>query len=819
MNFQVNAQQSCSFIIHVDGDNGNDNGNCGNELTPCATINYGINRADQEGFSNVRVTAATSAYNEIIVISDGISLWGGFDAQWNLTGVTEVTGGLDQNGEVYSVKAENINNTTVLSDFSIAAPNALIEGKSSYGIHVANSTGLVFQRVAVIGGTGAQGTNGVDGTNATTNAVNGSNGGQSDEFNTACNDDDSGAGGAGAVTPGFPNTAGGAGGRGGYMDDDCSFPPDLDATNGINGANATDFQTNGYGYRGAGGGTCNNGSPGQDGLTVHGTGGSGATSAATLSGLFWTATTAGNGTLGENGTGGGGGGGSGGCDDGTDTYGAGGGGGGSGGIAAPTAGSGALSGGNSACLFLVNSTCSVIDCDFTLGSGGIGGTGGASGLGTPGGQGGNGGTGPGTGDGGNGGDGGDGGNSGGGGGGAAGSAYGIYGVNSTVNRSGGTFAGGSAGIAGQGGAGTPSGVEGANGASGEVAEVAGTISDNQTSLTLEPDPCVEILAADVSNAAYCAGETATVTFNAVGSFAGTNVFTVQLSDANGDFSTATDIGSAVSSTPLPITVTFPENTPQGSGYRIRVNSSASSSTGVANPTDITINALPAVIASASTQNVCAGSDVVLTGSGADSYTWNNNVSDGVAFSPNESGYFTVTGLDNTTLCANTDSVLITIIELPDTSVVMNGNQLGAVLAGADYQWLDCDNGFAVLNGENGQTFTPTVAGNYAVSVIQNGCADTSSCYNVMAVGVNEEVSAEPVLLLYPNPSAGQFQMITNLTEPALVEVFSVSGQLIHVSANTTSNEVIDVTGADNGIYYVRFTTSQLNLMRQIIIQQ
>lgn len=813
---QTAAQQSCSFIIHINGDTGSDNTACGEEGTPCATINYGIQRAVTENSSDVRIAITSSPYTEVVELVDGISLWGGFDAQWNFVGASILEGGTDINGQSYAISASNITSTTVISDLNIIAPNAIIEGNSSYGIHVSNSTGLVLQRVSIEGGTGAQGSGGTNGTNATTAAVNGGNGGQSDEFNTACNDNSSGSGGTGAVTPGFPNTAGGAGGRGGYMDDDCSFPPDLDATPGISGSSATVFQTNGYGFRGAGGGTCNNGNPGNDGRTIHGTGGAGATAPATISGNFWVATVAADGTLGENGTGGGGGGGSGGCDDGTDAYGAGGGGGGSGGIAAPTVGTGGRSGGNSACLFLVNSTCSVIDCTFELGSGGIGGAGGNSGQGTSGGQGGNGGTGPGTGDGGNGGNGGDGGNSGGGGGGAAGSAYGIYGVNSTVNRSGGSFSGGSAGIVGQGGSGTPAAVAGQNGAAGEVLNVAGTITENQGSLALEPDPCVEIVAADVSNAAYCAGETTTVVFNAVGSFTGTNVFTVQLSDANGDFSNAIDIGSLTSATPAPITVVFPENTPQGSGYRIRVNSSASPSIGVANGTDFIINALPPVVANADQTSVCSGELVTLTGTGADSYTWNNGAIDGAAFEPAESGYFTVIGVDNTTLCANIDSVLITVTELPDASVVQNGNQLAAVLAGAAYQWVDCDNNFAAIANENGQTFVASTSGNYAVAVTQNGCTATSSCYNVMTVGLDEQAD-ETVLLLYPNPSNGVFHMISSAENPMEVTVFNVMGQTVYSASNITNNSIINIDGVENGMYYVRFYNEELNLLRQVII--
>ena len=813
----VQAQLSCSFVIHVDEATGADNSTCGAEGSPCQSINYGLLRADNENFEVVRVTAGN--YQEVVNLRDGISIWGGFDSQWAPTGVTSLQGGLDNNGESYAFRGDNINSPTVVANFNVQAPNALLSGRSSYGIHISNSTGLTFQNVNITGGSGAIGDSGSDGTDATTLASNGGDGGDGDEFNTACNDDDSGDGGTGATTAGFPNTKGGNGGRGGYMDSDCSGFPDLDATGGITGSNATIWSVNSYGYRGSAGGTCSDGSPGNDGLTIHGTGGNGALVSATLNGTFWLATVADPGTLGENGTGGGGGGGSGGCDSGTDSFGAGGGGGGSGGIAAPTAGTAGQSGGNSACLFLLNSTVSVIDCDFTMGAGGLGGAGGASGQGTAGGQGGEGGTAPGTGNGGDGGDGGDGGNSGGGGGGAGGSAYGIYGINSTVNRSGGSFSGGSAGTIGQGGSGTPAGVGGQNGAAGEVQNVAGTITDNETTLTLEPDPCVEVLTTDLLILEFCAGETTDIEFTVIGAFSTGNMFTVQLSDANGDFSNAVDIGSVMATSPTPITVTFPANTPQGAGYRVRVNSSNSPSIGVSSANDIIINALPNVVANASDQNVCAGENVTLSGSGADFYLWSDNVTDGVAFIPVLSGYYSVLGTDNSTQCSNFDSVLVTVLDLPDTSVVQTSNQLAAVSGSAIYQWVDCDNGFAALNGETNQTFTASGSGNYALVVTENGCSDTSACYNITVVGLDNSEVKEHLLLLYPNPSSGQFQLISDIALPLEVTVFNMIGQTVFLQGNMTSNDIIDLTGVENGLYQVRFYNEDVNLVRQILVQQ
>jgi hypothetical protein len=747
----------------------------------------------------------------------GVNLWGGFDAQWASSGLTIVTGGVAGNGEFYTILAAAINTPTLLSDLEITEPDATTPGKSSYGVHITNSTSLTLQRVTIQGGSGADGSAGTNGTNSTTPGSSGGNGGNADEFNTAYSDDESGDGGTGV---GSGNRKGGNGSRGGYMDDDCDFfSPDFGATGGVSGANATDFTANGYGYRGSGSGTCNPGNDGNDGQTVNGNGGGGAASSANIVGLFWEALSGVNGTLGEDGTCGGG---SGGCDDGTDSYGAGGG--GEGGLKASTFAAGGLSGGNSAAVFMLASTCSFIDCEFSIGSGGNGAVGGNSGTGSPGGTGGSGGNSAGDSDaGGSGGNGAAGGNSGAGGGGAGGGgaggmAYGIYGNNSTANRTGSTFNPGNGGQPGAGGTETPSGVAGTDGIGASSLDVAGTVTDSIGALTLEEDPCTQIVTTDLITLTFCAGETTTVDYNAVGSFSGTNTFTAQLSDATGDFTSPTDIGSVVSNVSGTVTIEFPVNTASGTAYRIRIVSSATPAIGSENATDIVINPLPAVVANASTQTVCAGNEVTFTGSGADTYTWDNGVTNGTAFAPQQTGYFSVEGINTTTLCANVDSVEITVVNLPDTFVVQNGNQLAAVLAGAGYQWVDCDDNYAIIPGADEQTFAANSSGNYAVVVTMSSCSDTSSCYNVMTVGIEDQDEQEHTLIIYPNPSTGIFQMISDVEQPMGVSVFNAMGQMVYSEGTVTNNTIIDLSGVTNGLYSIQFHNEKINLIRQVITQ-
>ena len=74
--------------------------------------------------------------------------------------------------------------------------------------------------------------------------------------------------------------------------------------------------------------------------------------------------------------------------------------------------------------------------------------------------------------------------------------------------------------------------------------------------------------------------------------------------------------------------------------------------------NLTINKLQTLNAG-SDQTVCKGENVTLTASGAETYSWNNGISDGVAFSPPlGTTTYTVTGTDGNG-CTDTDELIVT----------------------------------------------------------------------------------------------------------------------------------------------------------------
>ncbi len=86
------------------------------------------------------------------------------------------------------------------------------------------------------------------------------------------------------------------------------------------------------------------------------------------------------------------------------------------------------------------------------------------------------------------------------------------------------------------------------------------------------------------------GATGTVNITTTDVFTAGNIYTVELSDASGSFASPTSIGSLASTSngPLNINYTIPAGTATGSGYRIRVISSAPAVTSPDNGSDITI---------------------------------------------------------------------------------------------------------------------------------------------------------------------------------------------------------------------------------------
>lgn len=91
----------------------------------------------------------------------------------------------------------------------------------------------------------------------------------------------------------------------------------------------------------------------------------------------------------------------------------------------------------------------------------------------------------------------------------------------------------------------------------------------------------------------------------------------------------------------------------------------------------------------------------------------------------QSGTF-IYSLNNSQGCDSVAILNLTINNV-NKNINVSGNTIISQAIGATYQWLNCDNKMSIINGATSQSFKPSLSGNYAVKITQNGCIDTSNC--------------------------------------------------------------------------------------------
>lgn len=150
---------------------------------------------------------------------------------------------------------------------------------------------------------------------------------------------------------------------------------------------------------------------------------------------------------------------------------------------------------------------------------------------------------------------------------------------------------------------------------------------------------------------------------------------------------------------------------------------------------IVVNTPPILNITATDSVICKNENITLTAEGAEQYEWflDNiliNSQNSFNTTPPNTNFYVLNGTDLNG-CTNTDSLLITVFDLPNATITANTDSLckGGALSlsasgGTDYQWLV--NGNVVGNTANLSLF-PSISQNYTVVVSNaNGCTNTSN---------------------------------------------------------------------------------------------
>lgn len=260
-----------------------------------------------------------------------------------------------------------------------------------------------------------------------------------------------------------------------------------------------------------------------------------------------------------------------------------------------------------------------------------------------------------------------------------------------------------------------------------------------------------------------------------------NTFTAYLSDASGDFTSETIIGTLTSNVAGTINGTIPANTPSGSGYKIRIKSS--------NPV---FTSPPS-----STFQVTLVNEIV-TGSIIGSYIVTNSNSSGINISFTKNATFT----DNTFTGYLSNALGDFTSEVSIGSLVSNnaGTISGAIPAG-----------------------TPTGSG-YKVRVKSSNPAYTGTASNAFQVTLNTSTEVidltENAIRIYPLPVKNFLNIEFDKNQSDVnIQVLDLSGKTMYKKYfNEVLKDYIEVDKYPAGIYIVQIKTDGRVYSKRVAVQ-
>jgi len=194
--------------------------------------------------------------------------------------------------------------------------------------------------------------------------------------------------------------------------------------------------------------------------------------------------------------------------------------------------------------------------------------------------------------------------------------------------------------------------------------------------------------------------------------------------------------------------------------------------------------LPTVFAG-NDQTVCSGDTVVLIGSGATSYSWNNGAVNNSGFVAQATQTYTLTGID-INLCQNTDQITINVNPTPtvsagiDTSICAGASFILTGVGASSYSW---NNGVT-----NGVSFIPASTATYTLTGTNAfGCDDQDQ----IAITVN----SLPTINVGPNATICEGDSIVLQATGALSYSWNngqANGAVIYPTQPSSSYSVVGV---------------------------
>ncbi len=235
-------------------------------------------------------------------------------------------------------------------------------------------------------------------------------------------------------------------------------------------------------------------------------------------------------------------------------------------------------------------------------------------------------------------------------------------------------------------------------------------------------------------------------------------------------------------------------------------------------TNINVVSTPSLVVTPSSTIFCYGQTVTLTANGASTYTWSDgSTTPQIIISPTTSVSFTLTGEfssgncpNNSTSYSNTVTIPPSLAAVPDQSIICVGNSVIITINSiTSFPYVDVYDSISmqhILHAySNTVVLTPTATTTYVFRERYN----SFQCYfdiflsiKVNAcVGVHELKNEKTVFDIFPNPSAGEFEIKGNKEETIFIS--NELGQLIETKNLIKENNYsVKLSNLQSGIYFI-----------------
>lgn len=177
-----------------------------------------------------------------------------------------------------------------------------------------------------------------------------------------------------------------------------------------------------------------------------------------------------------------------------------------------------------------------------------------------------------------------------------------------------------------------------------------------------------------------------------------------------------------------------------------------------------------------------------------------------------------TGVYNETATGIYDSFILKLSTcsggISDIITTLVEDSIKVNITNATYQWLDCNNDYALISGANESYYKALAEGSYAVQITKAGCVDTSNCFEYLLTGINNNINQYEIDV-FPNPTSGIVNIYgTDLNKNIIVSLFSISGEKISEEKILSNNQIQININQPSGVYFLELRDE--NGFRQIL---